>query len=135
LPGKNYIERRLDMRRIFVVLAILVFGYSGSHAGLFKDAVDLADLSQLSAEALETFKDNEFNVFLMKVKHNGAKVLENKAKNDLKTSKLTLDAKKSTLNLQKPISKRLRQPKIRRVLMLWRRLCATPIKSLSMPNY
>ena len=59
--------------------------------------MDLADLSQLSPEALETLKETEFNVFLMKVKHAGAKVLENKAKEDLKTSKLTLDAKNKHL--------------------------------------
>jgi hypothetical protein len=62
------------MRKILVVLSILVFVYSGTNAGLFKEDMDLADLSQLSSEALETFKDNEFNVFLMKVKHAGAKV-------------------------------------------------------------
>ncbi|UCE54299.1 MAG: hypothetical protein JSV31_02335 [Desulfobacterales bacterium] len=81
------------MRKILTGLAILALVYNGASAGLFGDDVDLADLSQLSPEALETFKDKEFNVFLMKVKHSGAKVLENKAKNDLKTSKLTLDAK------------------------------------------
>jgi hypothetical protein len=81
------------MKKILMGLAILAFAYNGATAGLFGDDVDLADLSQLSPEALETFKDTEFNVFLMKVRHAGAKVLENKAKEDLKTSKLTLDAK------------------------------------------
>ena len=82
------------MRKILVGLAILVIFYNSAYAGLFKDDVDLADLSQLSPEVLETLKQTEFNVFLMKVKHAGAKVLENMAKNDLKKSKLTLDAKK-----------------------------------------
>lgn len=85
------------MRKILTGLAILALVYNGASAGLFGDDVDLADLSQLSPEALETFKDKEFNVFLMKVKHAGAKVLENKAKDDLKTSKLTLDAKQKHL--------------------------------------
>ena len=82
------------MRKILMGLAMLVIFYNGAYAGLFKDDVDLADLSRLSPEALETLKQTEFNVFLMKVKLAGAKVLEDMAKNDLKTSKLTLDAKK-----------------------------------------
>ena len=81
------------MRKILMSLAILALVYNGADAGLFKEDVNLADLSQLSPEDLETLKDSEFNVFLRKVKHAGAKVLENKAKDDLKTSKLTLDAK------------------------------------------
>jgi hypothetical protein len=81
------------MRKILINLAIFVLFYYSANAGLFGDDVDLADLSQLSPDALETLKDTEFNVFLTKVKHAGAKVLENKAKDDLKTSKLTLDAK------------------------------------------
>ena len=82
------------MRKILMGLAMLAVVYNVAYAGLFKDDVDLADLSQLSPEVLETLKQTEFNVFLMKVKLAGAKVLENMAKNDLKTSKLTLDAKK-----------------------------------------
>lgn len=81
------------MRKILMSLAILALVYNGADAGLFKEDVNLADLSQLSPEDLETLKDSEFNVFLRKIKHAGAKVLENKAKDDLKTSKLTLDAK------------------------------------------
>lgn len=81
------------MKKILMGLAILAIVYNSANAGLFKDDVDLADLSQLSPEALDTFKDIEFKVFLMKVRHAGAKVFENKAKEDLKTSKLTLDAK------------------------------------------
>ena len=66
------------MQKILMGLAILAIVYNGANAGLFKDDVDLADLSQLSPEALDTFKDTEFKVFLMKVRHAGAKVLENK---------------------------------------------------------
>ena len=85
------------MKKILMGLAILVFVYNGANAGLFGDDVDLADLSQLSPEALEALKEAEFNVFLMKVRHAGAKVLENNAKENLKTSKLTLDAKNKRL--------------------------------------
>lgn len=81
------------MRSMLLGLAMLALVCNGANAGLFGDDVELADLSQLSPDALETLKDTEFNVFLMKVKHAGAKVLENKAKEDLKTSRLTLDAK------------------------------------------
>ena len=81
------------MRKALMYLVILVLFYYSANASLFGDDVDLADLSQLSPDALETFKDTEFNVFLTKVKHAGAKVLENKAGENLKTSKLTLDSK------------------------------------------
>ena len=81
------------MRKILIYLAILVLFYCSANAGLFGDDVSLADLSQLSPDALETLKETEFNVFLTKVKHAGAKVLENKAGDDLKKAKLTLDSK------------------------------------------
>ena len=81
------------MRKILIYLAMLALVHNGADAGLFGDDVDLADLSQLSPDALETLKDTEFNVFLTKVEHAGAKILENKAGDDLKTSKLTLDSK------------------------------------------
>lgn len=51
------------MRKLFMGLAILALVCSGASAGLFGDDVDLADLSQLSPDALETLKDTEFNVF------------------------------------------------------------------------
>ncbi len=85
------------MRKILIVLAILAITYSVAEAGIFKEDVDLADLSTLSQDALETLKDTEFNVFLMKVKHAGAKASENKANNNLKTAQLTLNAKRQRL--------------------------------------
>ena len=81
------------MRKILIYLTILVLFYCSANAGLFGDDVSIADLSQLSPDALETLKDAEFNVFSTKVKHAGAKVLENKAGDDLKKAKLTLDSK------------------------------------------
>jgi len=63
------------MRKILIYLAILALVHNGANAGLFGDDVDLADLSQLSPDALETLKDTEFNVFLTKVEHAGAKIL------------------------------------------------------------
>ena len=86
------------MRKILIYLAFWALVHNGANAGLFGDDVDLADLSQLSPDALQTLKDTEFNLFLTKVRHAGAKVLETKAGDDLKASKLTLDAK--NLHLQ-----------------------------------
>ena len=54
------------MRKILIYLAILVLFYCSVNAGLFGDDVDLADLSQLSPDALETLKETEFSVFLTK---------------------------------------------------------------------
>ena len=57
------------MRKALMYLVILILFYNSANAGLFGDDVDLADLSQLSPDALEILKDTEFNVFLTKVKH------------------------------------------------------------------
>jgi hypothetical protein len=51
------------MQKIFMILALLVFFYYSANAGLFGDDVDLADLSQLSPDALETLKDTEFKEY------------------------------------------------------------------------
>ncbi len=48
------------MRKIPIYLVVLVLYYNGADAGIFGDDVDLADLSQLSPDALETLKDTEF---------------------------------------------------------------------------
>ena len=44
------------MRKILMSLAILALVFYGADAGLFREDVNLADLSQLSLEALETLK-------------------------------------------------------------------------------
>ncbi len=85
------------MRKVLIVLAILAIIYNGAEAGIFKDDVDLTDLSMLTQDTLETLKNTEFNVFLMKVKHAGAKASVKKANDDLETARLTLDAKKKRL--------------------------------------
>lgn len=89
------------MRRVLMCLTVLVFIFSGANAGILKEKVDFADLSQLSPEALEALKESEFKVFLTKVKHAGTKVLEGKAGEDLRASRLTLDAKKWHLGTAK----------------------------------
>ena len=72
-----------------------------SDAGLFGNEVDMADLSQLSSEALNTLKDVEFEVFIAKVKHAGATVRENRAREDLKSAKSQLDTKSIELKAAK----------------------------------
>ena len=56
-------ERRSDMQKILMILAFSVFFYYSANAGLFGDDVDLADLFQLSPDALETLKDTEFKEY------------------------------------------------------------------------
>ena len=51
------------MRKVLMYLAILVLFYNSANAGLFGDDLDLADLSQLSPDALETLKDTEFKEY------------------------------------------------------------------------
>ena len=51
------------MRKILMILAFLVLFYSSANAGLFGDDVDLADLSQLSPDALDKLKDTEFKEY------------------------------------------------------------------------
>jgi hypothetical protein len=81
------------MRKTTMILAVLALFYYSADAGLFGDDVDLAYLSQLTPDALDSLKDTEFSVFLTKVRLAGAKVSENKASENLNTAKLTLDSK------------------------------------------
>ncbi|HIJ56208.1 MAG TPA: hypothetical protein HPQ03_08780 [Deltaproteobacteria bacterium] len=91
------------MRKIVIWFMVLmgVCLWERSDAGLFGDEVDLADLSQLSSEALDTLKEVEFAVFIARVKHAGAKVKENRAREDLKSAKSQLDTKSIELKAAK----------------------------------
>lgn len=91
------------MRKIAICLTVLMsICLSGrSEAGLFGNEVDLADLYQLPSEALSTLKDVEFAVFVANVKLAGAKVKENRAKEDLRTAKSQLDTKRLELKAAK----------------------------------
>jgi len=91
------------MRKIVIWLMVLmgVYLWERSEAGLFGDEVDLADLSQLSSEALDTLKEVEFAVFIARVKHAGAKVKENRAREDVKSAKSQLDTKSIELKAAK----------------------------------
>ena len=85
------------MKKIIACIVFFTFSYAIAETGKFKDSVDLADLSQLSSEALETFKDIEFKVFLKKIDHALAKIGEHKAEENLKAVKLALETKKLRL--------------------------------------
>jgi len=91
------------MRKIAICLTVLMSICLSvrSEAGLFGDEVDLADLFQLSSEALNTLKDMEFAVFIARVKHAGSKVKENRAREDLKSAKSRLDTKSLELKAAK----------------------------------
>ena len=91
------------MRKIAICLTVLMSICLSvrSEAGLFGDEVDLADLSQLSPEALDTLKEVEFALFIARVKHAGAKVKENRAREDLKSAKSRLDTKSIELKAAK----------------------------------
>jgi hypothetical protein len=82
------------MKKMIAGIVLFIFSYAIAETAEFKDSVDLADLSQLSSEALETFKDMEFKVFLTKIEHARAKAKVRKAEEALKAAKLALDSKK-----------------------------------------
>lgn len=71
------------------LVALLV---SVAQAGLFKNSVDLADLSEVSPEALESLRETEFAVFLAEVQLNTSKAAERRAAGGLKAANQTVDA-------------------------------------------
>lgn len=91
------------MRKIVICLiALMSIGISlPADAGLFDNEVELEDLFQLSPEVLNTLKDVEFAVFIAKVKLSGAKVNENRAKEDLKRAKSQVETKRLELKAAK----------------------------------
>lgn len=65
-----------------MILALLVIFHYSANTGLFGENVDLANLSQLSPDALETLKDTEFKEYQKALKAETKKMLESK---DLRT--------------------------------------------------
>jgi hypothetical protein len=86
---------------LFISIIALIFISHSSMASFFKDAVDMADLSQLSPHALETLKDSEFKVFLETLGHAAEKVKANKAREELKSAESDLSAKNLRLQAAK----------------------------------
>ena len=85
------------MRKTFISLMMALLVYHGVEAAAFKDAVDLADLAQLSPEALETLKDAEFKVLLGKIELASTQEMEQKTRQVIKSAKLERDSKKFRL--------------------------------------
>ena len=81
------------MKKLILSLMITLCVYTGAKAADYKDSVDMADLVQLSPEALDTLKNVEFDVFLAKIQHFRTKAEARKARDALKTAKLALDSK------------------------------------------
>lgn len=97
------------MKKIGGCLILLMVLAAAAEAGILPEKVELADLSQLSSEALETLKDSEFRVFLAKVRHAEKKVFEKQAKEDMKPVKETLNARRLQLKAAKAELKDIEQ--------------------------
>ncbi len=83
--------------RVAVLILITAMIAGPAQAGLFKDTVDLADLGQVDAAALQSLQETEFGVFLAQVRLNAAKAAERRAGGGVKTAKRVLDAEELDL--------------------------------------
>ena len=88
-------------RKLWMTLLALCLVVPLAQAGLFKNSVDLADLSETSPEALETLKDTEFAVFVARVRLNTAKADERRAGGGVKAADRTLEAENLDLKAAK----------------------------------
>ena len=66
-------------KKLLVFICSVGLLVTAAQAGLFKNSVDLADLAEVSPEALETLKETEFAVFVAHVRLNAAKAAERRA--------------------------------------------------------
>ena len=89
------------MRKAISFFIILILTSSAAHGGLFKESVEFADLSQLSAEALQSLKNTEFDVFLAEVRLAATKVTRGLAQDDLKQAESVLDKERLDLKAAK----------------------------------
>ena len=86
------------MKNRVAVLVLMVALIAGpAQAGLFKDSVDLADLGQVDAEALQSLQETEFGVFLAQVRLGAAKSAERRAGGGIKAAKRIVDAEELDL--------------------------------------
>ena len=83
--------------RVAVLVLMLAMIVGPAQAGLFKDAVDLADLGQVDPAALQSLQETEFGVFLAQVRLNAAKAAERRAGGGVKTAKQVLEAEELDL--------------------------------------
>ncbi len=100
------------MRAFVLLLSSVCLILSHSEAAFFGEDVDLADLSKLSPEALNSLRDVEFAVFTAKVKHAGAVETEKEYKASVKSAKSILDAKRMELKAAKTELKDIEQKSV-----------------------
>ncbi len=79
-------EKTTMSLRIAVSVLLALAVSMTAQAGLFKDAVDVADLAQLSPEGLESLKESEFAAFVARVRLQAAKEREDQAQGALKAA-------------------------------------------------
>jgi hypothetical protein len=66
--------------RLLILVCFVGLIATATQAGLFKNSVDLADLSEVSPDSLETLRETEFAVFVAQVRLNTAKAEQKAAK-------------------------------------------------------
>lgn len=92
-------------KKLLVLICSAALMATGVQAGLFKNSVDLADLSDLSPQSLENLKESEFAVFLAQVQLNAAKAAERRAAGAVKATNRTLEAENLDMKAAKAESK------------------------------
>lgn len=85
------------MKKLLILACCGVLLTTIAVAGLFKNSVDLADLSEVAPEALETLQATEFAVFVEQVRLSAAKAATARAEGGVKTANRTLEAEKLDL--------------------------------------
>jgi len=84
-------EKPLKNRLLMLICVVCVMT-TATQGGLFKNSVDLADLSEVSPDSLETLKDTEFAVFVAQVRVHTVKAAENRAAGGVKAANQIVEA-------------------------------------------
>ena len=92
------------MKKLIIIGGILLFAIT-AQAGLFKNSVDLADLSEVPAEKIESLRDSEFQVFLAQVQLGTAKAGERRAAGGVKAAGRMMEAENLDLKAAKAETK------------------------------
>ena len=94
------------MNNRFAIPILLLLMLAGTtQAGLLKNSVDLADLSKVSPEALESLKEPEFAVFVTNVRLRAAMEAEDVAAGGAKAARRIIEAEDLDLKAAKAESK------------------------------
>ena len=102
--GHDHICREKEKsmkKKLLILICSVALMATTAQAGLFKNSVDLADLSEVSPQTLETLKETEFAVFVAQVNLNAAKAAERRAAGGVKAANRTLEAEELDLNAAK----------------------------------